>query len=47
MSSVLSVEVLVRDTFPPDPTRTVTRFGTVWPGAKFKFEAPGLGVPAG
>src|SRR4051812_27847382 len=32
---------------PPVPILAVTRFGTVWFGAKFRLEAVGAVVPAG
>src|SRR4051794_21909984 len=32
---------------PPMPILAVTRFGTVWFGAKFRFDAVGAVVPAG
>src|SRR6476659_3764485 len=38
-------EPLYNVTFPLAPTGTTTRFGTVWPGVKFRFEANGNAVP--
>jgi len=38
---------LKTSTLPPAPTFTVTRFGTVWPAAKLRFDASGLATPDG
>ena len=45
MKWVVPEERLKSVTFPSAPTGTVTEFGTVWPAAKFKFEAFGRAVP--
>ena len=34
-------------TLPPAPMRATTRFGTVWPGAKLRFDTLGNGSPVG
>src|SRR5579863_4532900 len=47
-STIRSTEVLVvKDTWPPDPTGTMTRLGTFWPEEKLRFEALGAATPAG
>src|SRR5262245_47656304 len=35
------------ETVPSLPTGTITRFGTVWAGAKLRFEAKGWACPPG
>src|SRR5436309_3548884 len=34
-------------TFPPSPTFTTTRLGSVWPATGFRFDAVGRGTPFG
>ena len=35
------------ETVPPVPTLASTRFGRVWPGATFRFDAVGTAAPVG
>src|SRR5438445_317887 len=47
MSATVPAEPLVRLTVPSAPTGTITRFGTVSPAPKFRFDEVGSAAPSG
>src|SRR5664280_133657 len=44
ISSIVPGDPLYRATLPPAPTGAMTRFGTVWPATKFRFDVPGRAI---
>src|SRR5450631_4291932 len=46
MSWTVPADPLYRSTLPLAPTGAMTRFGTVWPATKFRFDTPGRRLPS-